>query len=197
MVERKELNALIDREHDLALKFVDGVVASSFTIRGWAITGWGALLGFAVQQNQVRFAYVAIGAISAFYVIDAYHGWLYAEAVRYVRSIERLIELRYKLLARGDDADLEQDLEIELRVFRPGMLSQLQHFHLRSIWSARPALVYRVFYPSLVLVAVAAAIFLRVAATSHDPPRSKLVHITSASVSWFAEPVSVLEIQAT
>jgi hypothetical protein len=145
---------VVEREHDIALRFVDGVVGSSFTIRGWGLTAWAALLGVAINKDQAMFALLAAIVVLAFAVVDAYHSWLYGQALSYVRTVERIIQLRYKVAMRPHERTYQTDLAVELRTFKPGLISNLPRFRVRDLLRARPGLFFQVFYPSVVVVAL-------------------------------------------
>jgi hypothetical protein len=84
----KERIRLVEAELAQTNDFVKGVIATCAAIRGSAITVWLALLGFAVQQDLAELGFLAAIVASVFYLVDGYHGWLYAEASKHGRVVE-------------------------------------------------------------------------------------------------------------
>jgi hypothetical protein len=151
-----ELIKLIEREQDSASEFIKSVVGTSFTIRGWAVTTWAALLGIAADQSSWKFALFALLAVAGFAFVDAYHSWIYGLGLRYVTSLEALMASYYKSMIRAkSDPDVELDFQVDLRQFKFGLFSQMPRFGLRELRRARPRWFFLVFYPALVAIAVA------------------------------------------
>lgn len=145
-------------EADLARtnEFIKGVLTVSAALRGSAITLWLALLGFALNQHVSALALLAIAAALVMWVADVYHGWLYAEALKHARSLETLLSDYYSTLSRYRDNPRELTrFRGKLRAQRLGLfLSFHTKFEWRSFLTARPAFVYRVVYPALMLIAL-------------------------------------------
>lgn len=151
-----ELIKLVEREQDSASQFIKGVVGTSFTIRGWAVTTWAALLGVAADQSSWTFALFALLAVTGFAFVDAYHSWIYAIGLKYVTTLEGLMASYYKTLTRAkSDPDVEMDLQVELRQFTFGLFSQMPRFRLRELRRVRPRWFFVVFYPALIAIALA------------------------------------------
>ena len=163
---KEELTRLLEREYDTTSKPVPGVVSNSFTIRGWAVTTWGVLLGLAANGSSWEFAVFALLVVIGFAAIDAYHSWLYAVALSYITMIERGISAHYKAVTRGDDdPDVAYDFEIEVRTLNIGLFRQFPRLALHEIRKVRPKWFFTVFYPSL---AVVAATVIGLTATSRS-----------------------------
>lgn len=153
---REELVRLLEREYDNTTTFIQGVVGTSFTIRGWAVAAWGALLGIAADQSSWEFALFALLAVAGFATVDAYHSWLYAVALTYSTSLERATSTYYKLMLRGeDDQDARKDFEIEARNLKTGLFRYMPRFGTSQLGKVRPKWFFTIFYPSLMVIAAA------------------------------------------
>ena len=141
--------------------FVKGVIATGAAIRGSAITIWLALLGFAVQQHLAALGFLGAIVASVFYLVDGYHGWLYAEASKHGRVVERLLSKYYNTLSRAEDDPGAMILfRRDLRAHRFGLFVNFQPFKLKQLWAARPELFYKFLYPALIAVALLAGILI-------------------------------------
>jgi hypothetical protein len=156
----KERIRLVELDYDKTNEFIKGVVGTGAALRGSAITVWLALIGFAFQQNLPALAYLAAVVIVVFALVDGYHGWLYAQAATHLRAVEKVTSTYYNALSRGDDdPDAILDFRQELRFHRFGFFSNLRRtIRPWFLWDAHPKVVYRLVYPLLLVLAVAAAI---------------------------------------
>lgn len=139
--------------------FIKGVVATGAAIRGSAITLWLALAGFALQQHVAELGLLAAIVALLFLVADGYHGWLYSEASKHARAVERLLSNYYDVLSRGrDDPDALLDFRRDLRAHRFGLFVNFtERFALADVMeSARPKLFYRLLYPALIVIGLVA-----------------------------------------
>lgn len=63
-------------DHHKHMDYVQGVITrlanNSFVVKGWALTLCSALLGFAVSQGQAGLAWVAVGPVLIFWLLDTY-----------------------------------------------------------------------------------------------------------------------------
>lgn len=147
---RAELIRLLERDYDQTSEFIRSIVGTTSTTRGWAVTVWLGILGFAIQQNEAALALLGSFILAPFALLDAYHAWLYGQALRHARSIENLAAAYYRAVESGeDDETLWLDLDADLAAHRFGLYSQFRRFQLPEIASARPQLVFRYFYPGL------------------------------------------------
>jgi hypothetical protein len=157
--DREELVRVLEREYDNTSKFIQGVVGTSFTIRGWAVAAWGALLGIAADQSSWEFSLFALLAVTGFAAVDAYHSWLYAAALTYSTSLERVTTTHYKLLLRGEaDEDAKEDFELEARKLNTGLFGQIPRFGFSELGKVRPKWFFSIFYPSLMAIAAAVTV---------------------------------------
>jgi hypothetical protein len=156
-----ELVRLLERDYDQTGEFIRSLVGTISTTRGWAVTVWLALLGVAVQQESAALAALAGVALGPFALLDAYHSWLYGQALRHARGLEQLSADYYRALERGgDDEDLLLDFNAGMAAHRFGLYSHFRRFSLPELRRARPRLVFRWFYPALLCVAIGIAVLI-------------------------------------
>lgn len=158
---RAELIRLLERDYDQTSEFIRSIVGTTSTTRGWAVTVWLAVLGFAIQQSEAALALLGSFILAPFALLDAYHSWLYGQALRHVRGIESLAADYYRAVESGpDDETLWLDLDADLAAHRFGLYSHFRRFQLPEITSARPQLVFRYFYPGLFATGLVAALLI-------------------------------------
>ena len=160
----KELVRLIERDYDQTAEFIRSVVGTISTTRGWAVTVWLALIGVAIDHSSVGLALLAGFILAPFGLLDAYHSWLYSQALNHARALEKLTIAYYSAVELGeDDEDVSLDLEEALGSHKFGLYRNFRRFQLPEIRNARPQVVFRWFYPGLaasaLLIAVIIAIF--------------------------------------
>jgi hypothetical protein len=155
---QKELVRLVELDYERTATFINGVTATASTIRGWAVTIWLAIIGVSLNEGRWQLAILAAVVAATFLLIDAYHAWLYGEALDHAVALERLSGRYYESLGRGlDDEDVAVDLAVELQTHRFGVYRNLRQFTFRDILFVKPRVFFRVFYPVLVAVAVVIA----------------------------------------
>lgn len=80
------------------LSLIEGIVSrmahNSFLIRGWSVTLAAALIGFAASGSDRSLAWIAIGAVAVFALLDA----------RYLALERRYVEL-YERVAAANATD--------------------------------------------------------------------------------------------
>jgi hypothetical protein len=156
-----ELVRLIERESDQASEFIRSVVGTTSTMRGWSVTAWLAVLGVAIDKGSAGLALLAGFVVLPFALLDLYHSWLYSEALNHVRALEKVSAAYFSMVELGeDDEDLELDFEAKVGAFKFGLYRNFKKFQLSEVRRARPGLVFRLFYPGLIIgaFAIAAAI---------------------------------------
>jgi hypothetical protein len=156
-VSETERIRLVEVDLEKTNDFVKGILATGAALRGSAITIWLALVGFAVQQDLAELGLLAAVVALIFLVADGYHGWLYTEASKHARALERILSIYYDALSRGEDDPQALTLfRRELRTHRFGLFLNLKNsFSPKDLWSARPVLFYRGLYPALIVIALA------------------------------------------
>lgn len=158
---RAELIRLAERDYDQTSEFIRSVVGVTSTTRGWAVTVWLAVLGLSLQQHQAALAVLGSFVLLPFALLDAYHSWLYGQALRHARHIENLTAAYYRAIESGeDDEELWSDLDVDLASHRFGLYSHFRRFALPEIRAARPKLVFQWFYPGLCGAGLLAALLI-------------------------------------
>src|SRR5882724_6270754 len=130
---------VLELDYEKTTKLIEGIVGSSFTIRGWAITLTSALLGFTFQARRWEIAALAVIVTILLAFIDAYHSWLYAGVLRHAQRVEGVLSAYYAYLSRGDDDPAaRRAYEVAIQSHQFGRFAETQRFRLRALWYARP-----------------------------------------------------------
>src|SRR3954447_4643732 len=99
----KRIEELLVLDYDKTTKFVDEVLKTSTTLRGWEITIWVALMGFGITTSKWEIHLLGIVVVVLFSLVDAYHSWLYQESSAHARAIERIWAKEYESLGPESD----------------------------------------------------------------------------------------------
>jgi hypothetical protein len=159
--DEKELKRLVELEYDRTAKFVDGLISTQATVRGWAVTIWLAVLGVGFDRSVWELSALAAIVAVVFMIIDAYHAWLYGEALTLANELERIQGAAYDAVGRrATDPDADKDLRTRLESHRFGLYRNLKRFRPRDLLYARPRVFFYFFYPLLALVGVGAAVYI-------------------------------------
>jgi hypothetical protein len=171
--EDAERVRLVELDLKLTNEFISGVIATSTAVRGIAVTVWLALLGVALQQELTSLAVLACVVAAIFWVLDAYYGWLYAEASIHARACETLISAYYNAISRAkDDPGVVERFRLKLRAEHFGLFRGFQSgYSVNGWWNARPTLVYRSLYISIIGVAAVIALLLATGVLASDSPQ--------------------------
>jgi hypothetical protein len=151
---------LLEVDYERTTKFIEGVVATGATIRGWTITLTVALLGVAFERHLWEMGVVAIVLIVMFGFVDGYHSWLYAEALSHAGHVEKTLGLYYAGLASDGDPDAQFAFDVELRVHRFGPFSNFKRFRLVDLKTVRPRFVLVTLYATLLIIAAAGTVLV-------------------------------------
>ena len=159
---RKEIVRELELDYEKTTKAIEGVVSSSFTIRGWGMTLIAALIGLSFQNKLWPLSALAVVVILLLALVDGYHSWLYAKVLQHANNIETILRYYYAFLARGDvDPQAKRDFEVKIESHRFGRYSEInQKFSLADLRDAPPRLVLVVLYGTLLACAVAAGILI-------------------------------------
>lgn len=153
------LVSLIDLDYQRTSAFIENIVGTGTTVRGWAVTLWLGLLGFAFAEGLWELGLIAAIVTGVLMLVDGYHATLYGQALDHARAAEGIAAMYFSMINHGeDDPDAAEELRIRLAGYRFGLYTNLWSFRLRSVWFARPALFFRLVYPLLIAVAIAAAV---------------------------------------
>jgi hypothetical protein len=154
----KELVRLLELDYERTASFISGVVGTSASLRGWAVTIWLAVIGLAIDRGEAAVAGLAALVAVAFFVVDGYHAWVYGQAVVHASELEQISALHYDALGRGlEDEDAQLDLQVGLESHRFGMYRNFRRFTVSDLLYVRPHVIFRVFYPLLALAALVSA----------------------------------------
>jgi hypothetical protein len=158
---RKELIRLLELDYDRATSIINGITGISGTIRGLAITVWVAAVGFASQQRSWPLGLLAAALVVVFAVVDGYHAWIYAEALRHAQEIESVELAYYVALTRGvDDPGMREESDLRLQTFEIGTYGRLRVFKWRDIWYVQPRILFVMLYPAMAAAAIVEAILI-------------------------------------
>jgi hypothetical protein len=159
--DQSELVRLLELDYEKTTKLIEGIVGSSFTIRGWGIALVSALVGLTFQAQLWEIAGLAVVITLLIGLIDGYHSWLYSRALSHAQSIERVLGLYYAALSRGeDDPQARREFEIAILSHRFGRFSGIGKFRLAALRESRPRLVIVSLYLTLLVCAVASGLFV-------------------------------------
>ena len=154
--EQAELLKMLQADSDATTKLIEGVVGSSFTIRGWGITLVSALIGLTFQAQLWQVAALAVVVTLLVAFIDGYHSWLYAELLEHAVAAEQVLISYYSSLARGeDDPQARDEFEVDISAYSFGRYAALHRFRLRDLGKARPRPVIAILYVTLLVASIA------------------------------------------
>jgi len=159
---------LVEADLNQANELIKGVTTIGAGVRTAAITTWLGLLGFGFQQKLAPLAFLAALVALLFFVADAYHGWVYAQALSHASHSERVLGDYYSSLSRrSDDPSVHIELTGLLRSYRFGCYRSItRRFRPWHLFYARPQVIYRGLYPVLFVVALAVGLSLSDVSTS-------------------------------
>jgi len=161
----KALVDLVRYDYDVTLRTIQSVLATGMSLRAAGFAAWGVILGVGVNNHSWAFCLFAAFISFLFGYIDLIHATLYR------RALARATQLESLLAAYGDRLGI--DSENETAVVRTVARLELHKFGVyrtmprkgsttlrRQYWRARPAAVFRVAYPVLIVGALAASIIV-------------------------------------
>ena len=126
----------IDAHLHMIQAVVTRLAAHSTTIKGWAVTVSGALLGFAATASTPVVAVIAAYVVIAFAVLDAYY-----------LALERAYRLLYQRVAADDTTPWAMEIE------RPTV---------KQVMTALSSTVILLLYGSALMVAAGVGTYLAV-----------------------------------
>jgi hypothetical protein len=149
--EHKELIRVVELDYEKTTKLIEGIVGTSFTIRGWGIALISALIGFTFHTQYWQVAALALVVTLLIAFMDGYHSWLYAKTLQHTQNVERVLGLYYAALARGDDdPGARRDFEVAILAHQFGRFAEIQkQFGLKSLREARPRMILVTLYGTL------------------------------------------------
>lgn len=158
----RELVRVIELDYERTSKFIEGVIGTSATIRGLLITAWVAVITLAFDTSRWTLAATSFAVVVVFGLVDAYHSWLYNQALGHAVELEELSQKYYRALSKGaDDPHAETNLRVRFQDHRFGIYGSLGKFNWKKdLRSARPKIFFQVLYPGLLAVSLIASAVL-------------------------------------
>jgi hypothetical protein len=152
----KELVRVLEVDYEQTNKEIEGIVSSSFTIRGWGIALISALIGLTFQAQHWQIAVLAVVVTLLIAFVDGYHSWLYAKVLQHANNIEAVMRYYYAYLARGDvDEQARIDFLGKILAHRFGRFTEIQKgFTFANLREARPRYVIVTLYATLLVCAM-------------------------------------------
>lgn len=168
---RRELVRLVELELEGMRALVSSVLSTGNTVRVAGIAVWSAAMGGAIVNDEPLLALLGVVALSGFAIVDAYHGHLYASVLAELVRNERILGRYYALCGRyaGDSrrtATLDEllasrsfGIHTKLRRRPHASASRLlTALGVQQLRDARPRIVFRRLYPTLVLLGIAVGV---------------------------------------
>jgi len=157
----KALVDLVRYDYDVTLRTIQSVLATGMSLRAAGFAAWGVILGVGVNDHSWSFCLFAAFIALLFGYIDLLHATLYRRALARATRLESLLDAygdRLGIDADNEAAVLRVQARLELHKFgvfrtmpRKGTSTLRQQY-----WRARPAAVFRVVYPCLIVSALVA-----------------------------------------
>jgi hypothetical protein len=185
----KELVRVLEVDYEKTTQAIDGVVGSSFTIRGWGMTLIAALIGLAFQVQRWEIAVLAVVVTLLLAFVDGYHSWLYAKVLQHANDIETVMRFYYAYLARGDvDEQARLGFLSKILAHRFGRFTEIRKgFKLSSLREARPRLVIVTLYATLLICALVSGV-LALSSEKHPAPSFGCVQVPQAADVYVCKP---------
>jgi len=186
--ERAELVRILELDYEKTTKLVEGIVCSSFTIRGWGIALISALIGLTFQTQLWQVAVLATIVTVLIALMDGYHSWLYAKTFQHAQRVEHVLGLYYAALSRGDDPDARRDFEVALLSHRFGRFTEIStKFAVKDLRDAQPRMMLLVLYGTfLICCAVSGALVLY--SKKHPAAKFECTAISGTATAYFCQP---------
>ena len=167
----KELVRVLEVDYEKTTKAIEGIISSSFTIRGWGIALSSALIGLTFQTEHWQIAALAVVVTLLIAFVDGYHSWLYAKVLQHANNIETVMRYYYAFLARGDvDDQARIDFLGKLLAHRFGRFTEIRKgFKFSSLREARPRYVIVILYATLLVCALTSGV-LAFSSKNHPAP---------------------------
>jgi len=159
----KELVRMAELDYERTAKLIEGVVGTAATTRGLLLTAWAAVLALAFDTGQWALAAASFAIVVVSGIIDAYHSWVYSQALVHATDLEKVSQVYHTAVARGaDDPHLKTDLRVALDGHRFGVYTNIKQFSWKKPqWQAfRPKVFFQILYPGLLLVSIIATAIL-------------------------------------
>lgn len=163
----KELVRIVELDYERTAKFIEGVIGTSGTIRGILLTAWVAVITLAFDTSQWTVAAASFAIVVILGLLDAYHSWLYNQALGHAVDLEDLSRAYHRALSRGGaDPHADIDFQAKLQDNPFGIYHSLHKFKWADLGEVRPKIFFQVLYPGLLIVSIIAAALLAVNSTA-------------------------------
>jgi hypothetical protein len=167
--DRKEMLRLVELEYERTTKFIDGSVGTTTSLRGWAITVWAGLIGLAFTTKTPLLAFLAVVAVLAFAVVDAYSSSLYQQTLRRARELERITNDHFDALARGsDNPRVQTAADASLAAHNYGLYANMRAVRFRESILVKPQRFIAI-YAVLAAVAIVSGLIAAAAPPASSP----------------------------
>jgi hypothetical protein len=165
MAEESQTNTQLERlaelvrvDYDATLRAMHSFIETGGQLRAAGIAAWGVVLGFAIRDASWEVAVLTAALVLIFVYADAYHAALYRRSFTRATQLETLLDAYLNHLGIDDgDEDAEAELLARFKTHRFGMNRSLGKLSFRQMLKARPAVVFRVIYPTLLIISIALA----------------------------------------
>lgn len=166
----KELVRIVELDSERTAKFIEGVIGTSATLRGILLTAWVAVITLAFDTGRWTLAAASFGIVVVFGVLDAYHSWLYYQALGHAVKLEELSGWYHRALAKGLDKPRDDiDFQVKLQDDPFGLYNSLQgKFTWKDLGKARPQIFFQVLYPGLLAISIIASAVLAATSTPNN-----------------------------
>jgi hypothetical protein len=147
---------LVRVDYERTLGFLDSVVRTRTTLRAAAVTAYAALFGLGIQETSWAVCGSAALVALGFFLLDAYDGYQYMNALRRANDLERLFQARLRALDRLYDPYPARRLRTAVERYQFGVLTQLPRTTIPAFLKAATRGVI-MSYGFAVLAAIVAA----------------------------------------
>lgn len=185
----KELVRVLEVDYEKTTKSIEGIISSSFIIRGWGIALSSALIGLTFQTEHWQIAVLAVVVTLLIAFVDGYHSWLYAKVLQHANNIETVMRYYYAFLARGDvDDQARIDFLGKLLSHRFGRFTEIRKgFKFSSLREARPRYVIVILYSTLLVCALTSGV-LAFSSKNHPAPTFGCAPVPGATDVYVCKP---------
>lgn len=161
----KALVDLVRYDYDVTLRTVQSVLATGTSLRAAGFAAWGVILGVGVNNHSWAFCLFAAFIALLFGYIDLLHATLYRRALARATRLESLLAAycdRLGIDSENEAAVVRTLARLELHKF--GVYRTMPRNSAstlpRQYRRARPAAVFRVVYPVLIVSALTATVVI-------------------------------------
>src|SRR5829696_5746301 len=169
MMDEKQLNELerenrlielVKLDYEVALRAINGFVATSAQVRAVGVAAWGVIFGLSLDGRSSALAVLSLCLLVIFAYTDAYHAALYRRALSRAIGLEGLLDgYADRLGIDAEDEDAVIELQSKVEVHRFGMYRTPRHPQLDDMLKGRPRVVFVAMYPALMVASLVATVW--------------------------------------